>query len=152
MKLIYIAGAFSAPDDEGRARNTAAAMTAGEAVMSLGAGVLVPHLALGPYYGRIPESVAMEICREMVRRADAVYIYDERHYIDSKGTHEEARLAHSLRLPVFVSFERVREWLEQQERGGLIGRIVRIHDDQSFDVAIGGGKEFPWEKQPRPPR
>lgn len=147
MKLIYIAGAFSADTDDGRAANIAAAKNAGAEVMKLGAGILVPHLALCPYYGQIPESAAMEICREYVRRCDAVYIFDERHYASSRGTHEEAMLAHSLRIPVFVSFARLKAWLEERAKVYGIGEVVLGRVPRSFNV----GKDLPWEKT-QPPR
>lgn len=138
MKLIYIAGAFSAPTDEARAANIAAAERAGERVMALGVSVFVPHLAWGGYYGRVPERNVMAMCLDMIGRCQAVFVFDDQHYQTSRGTHQEAMHAHAIGVPVFADFARLRTWLDGQFFIERVGREPR-----GFDV----GKDLPWAKQ-----
>jgi nucleoside 2-deoxyribosyltransferase len=111
MRLVYIAGALSAPEYEQRVRNIARAEDAGHLVAVAGAMPVIPHTITRYIASAQPEAFWYEGSAELLRRCDAVYVFDTTHVETSRGTRAEVDLANSLYKPVFIDLESLRKWL-----------------------------------------
>lgn len=111
MTLVYIAGALSAPLPGLIQRNIAAAEAAGIEVAKLGAMPVVPHSMTANLASAQPEPFWLEGTRELLRRCDAIYVFNARHLQESAGTRGEVAEAQRLGLPVFHNFDELAAWL-----------------------------------------
>ncbi len=100
MKLVYVAGPFSADDGWGVAQNVHRAETAARAVLRLGAMPVTPH-SIG---ARMAGTETQELWRAgtlaLMRRCDAVLVLPG--YEKSAGTLGEIEEAKRLRMPLFL--------------------------------------------------
>ena len=100
MKLIYVAGRFSADDGWGVAQNVHAAEVAARAVLRLGAMPVTPH-SIG---ARMAGTETQELWRAgtlaLMRRCDAVLVLPG--YERSVGTLGEIEEARRLNMPLFM--------------------------------------------------
>jgi hypothetical protein len=101
MKLIYVAGPYSAPTPEGIAANVKAAAEAGQELMRRGWAVICPHsmthnwdIGTGLEYSHF---IAADL--ELLRRCDAIYLLPD--WTESNGALGEAALADELGLQLF---------------------------------------------------
>lgn len=124
MKVVYIAGPYSASNTWAIEQNIRVAEVAGLAVLRLGAMPLVPHTMTRFYYGAIPEATVVEGDLELLRRADAVlFVGDWEHSKGSMGEWEEAR---RLNIPRFTSLEQLSGWLHRiQSKNAELDQYVR---------------------------
>lgn len=115
MKLVYVAGAFNAGPKSIR-ENVYAAEIAGIAVAQVGAMPVVPHALTVNMSTAQTEAFWYEGTAELLRRCDAVYVFDVRHVETSKGTRAEVDLANEMRLPVFIDIDSLRMWVEYESQ------------------------------------
>jgi len=115
MKVIYIAGKFSAPDQWQRARNIRAAENMAFGVACMGAMPLNPLANTGNFFGTLTEEFWYEGTLELLKRCDAMILVPG--WEDSKGVREEIRYAHGANLPIFNRVDELKTWLvEMMER------------------------------------
>ncbi|MFQ5339922.1 MAG: DUF4406 domain-containing protein [Anaerolineae bacterium] len=112
MKIIYIAGPYSAPNSWAREQNIRVAEKAGLQVLHLGAMPLVPHTMTRFYFGAVPETTVIEGDLELLRRSDAVLFVGD--WENSEGSMEELEEARRLNLPGFLSIDDLLVWLRAQ--------------------------------------
>ena len=110
MRLVYVAGAFRGRTSWDIAENIRAAERAGLEVAKAGAMPLIPHANTAHFHGLLTDQFWLDGTLEMLRRCDAVYLFDERHAVSSTGTRGELAEAKRLKLPVFTDINRLREW------------------------------------------
>ena len=99
MKLIYIAGPYSAPTAWQRECNIRAAEAQCLKLWRVGVPAVCVHTIARHYHDEVPEETAIAIDNEILRRCDAVLLCPG--WQDSKGTLAEIDLAASLGKPVF---------------------------------------------------
>lgn len=113
LKLVYIAGKFSAPTRSGVEDNIMAAVMVGLAVAKLGGMPVIPHANTAhPEFEKVQEyPFWIEGTTELLRRCDAVMLVDG--WTESKGSRGEVDIARQLRLPVFLpgEYEKLGTWL-----------------------------------------
>jgi hypothetical protein len=139
VKLVYIAGALSGPTSHERRANITRASQAGAAVAGIGAMPVVPHTMTARMTTAAPEPFWYEGTAELLRRCDAVYVFDTNHVETSKGTRSEVDLAVGLGLPVFIDLGLLGIWLEMLEARSVTplvasepieaGQLVALHPD-----------------------
>jgi hypothetical protein len=111
LPVIYIAGAFRAPTPWDLAGNVRAARSAGLDVARAGAMPCVPHAIGEHFHGQLTDAFWLEGALELLRRCDAVYVFNPRHLETSAGTRDEEAEARRLGLPVFLDLADVAAWL-----------------------------------------
>lgn len=113
LKLVYIAGKFSAPTRSGVEDNIMAAVMVGLAVAKLGGMPVIPHANTAhPEFEKVQEyPFWIEGTTELLRRCDAVMLVDG--WAESNGARTEAIEAVSRRIPVFQpgEYEKLGMWL-----------------------------------------
>jgi nucleoside 2-deoxyribosyltransferase len=144
VKLVYIAGAFNAGPKSIR-ENVFAAELAGISVAGCGAMPVVPHSITVNMISAQTEAFWYAGTAELLRRCDAVYVFDVAHVETSKGTRAEVDLANSLGLPVFIDLEALRRWVQMhgmREVTPLVarepieaGQLVALHPDGTVGPA-----------------
>lgn len=109
IKLVFVAGPYTAGTLNGTLANVHAAMAAGLSLRRFGFVPLIPHLChfldeFNKQTGGVEVFYEgwMEITLEYVRRSDAVYVL-----ADSPGTVREIALAVELGIPVFRSYSKL---------------------------------------------
>ena len=100
MKLVYVAGPFSADDGWGVACNVHAAETAARAVLRLGAMPVTPHSIGARMAGTETQEFWWAGTLALMRRCDAVLVLPL--YERSVGTLGEIEEAKRLRMPLFL--------------------------------------------------
>jgi hypothetical protein len=112
MKLIYVAGPFSAPTRQGVEENIRRAELLGVEVAKLGACPVVPHCNTShPEFEHVqPYEFWIKATLELLRRCDAV-IFTE-NWRESSGARAEHDDAISRHQPAFSSVGELRRWLE----------------------------------------
>lgn len=112
MKLVYVAGPFSAHNDIEIEANIVEAERIGEMVRQVGAFPVIPHANgrnfkhLGTYEFWIEGTL------ELMRRCDAVMLVPGHERSD--GTQGEIREARRLGLPVFEALAQLGFWLKEK--------------------------------------
>lgn len=103
--LVYVAGPYSAPTEEGRIANTEAAMRAGYEVLRRGHAPIIPHLSHffdlwhEQVFGHREEGeFYMQWDFAMLRKCDALLFLGP-----SPGANREVALANELGIPVLTS-------------------------------------------------
>ena len=109
MKVVYIAGRFSAPDQWQRARNVRAAETLAFAVAEVGAMPLNPLNNTHNFYGTLTEEFWYDGTLELLRRCDAVILVPG--WDGSKGVQAEIDEALARKMPLFERVEELATWL-----------------------------------------
>lgn len=111
MKVVYIAGAFRAANAWEIQQNVRAAETAGLEVAKLGAMPLIPHKNTEHFSGALPDSFWLEGTAELLKRCDAMYVFNPADLDRSEGTQGEFRLATAKGIPVFRRLSDLAAWL-----------------------------------------
>lgn len=110
MKVVYVAGRFSAPDQWQRARNVRAAENLAFAVAEAGAMPLNPLANTCNFYGTLSEdNLWYPGTLELLRRCDAIILVPG--WEGSKGVTAEIAEAKRLDIPVFERVEGLKTWL-----------------------------------------
>lgn len=112
MKVVYIAGPFTASDSWRRERNVRRAEELGFIVAGAGAMPLIPHANTRYFDGTMSAQFWYEGTLELLRRCDAVAVCEG--YEESKGTKAEIAEAMERGLPVFLPGERgaLARWID----------------------------------------
>lgn len=114
MKVVYVAGRFSAPDQWRRARNVRAAETLAFAVAEVGAMPLNPLANTHNFFGTLSEeNFWYPGTMELLRRCDAMIIVPG--WEGSKGVAMEIEEAKKISMPVFERVEELKTWLEKEQ-------------------------------------
>jgi hypothetical protein len=116
VRLIYVAGKFTAPDRAGVQRNIAAAVAIGLEIARLGAMPVIPHAntshpnfeAIQPYMFWIDGTL------ELLRRSDACVMVPG--WEESNGAKGERAEAHRLGIPVFDTIAEFAESIGRRSR------------------------------------
>lgn len=112
MKVIYVAGPFTARDSWSREQNVRRAEEAGLLIAQAGAMPMIPHANTRFFEGLCTPEFWYEGTLELLRRCDAVAVVEG--YELSKGTKAEITEAMERHLPVFLPQERraLVEWIK----------------------------------------
>lgn len=111
MKVVFISGAYTADTSWLVTQNIRAAEVAGLEVARLGAMPLIPHSNTGHFDGELTGTFWLKGCIELLKRSDAVYIFNLRDLIYSSGTKGEVFEAEKRKIPVFYEKSTLAEWL-----------------------------------------
>lgn len=109
MRVVYVAGRFSAPDQWQRARNVRAAENLAFAVAEAGAMPLNPLANTANFFGTLRDEFWYEGTLELMHRCDAVILVPG--WEGSKGVAAELKEAKRLGMKVFERVEELKEWL-----------------------------------------
>lgn len=114
MKLVYVAGPFSAPTRAGVDENIRKAERYGLAVAARGAMPVVPHANTAhPSFEHVrPYEFWIDGTLELLRRCDAVLMVEG--WESSRGATAERTEALRLGLPVFEKGQELGEWLNSK--------------------------------------
>jgi nucleoside 2-deoxyribosyltransferase len=112
MRVVYVAGPYTAPNAWVREQNIRRAEEVGFLVAESGAMPLIPHANTRFFDGLQTPEFWYEGTLELLRRCDAVIVVEG--YEFSRGTKAEIAEADRLGLPVFLPHEygRLRAWVE----------------------------------------
>jgi len=103
MKIIYVAGKYTAKTRNDIAENIKKAEDASVSLLKQGWGVFTPHKNTSHYEQYEDEDLTyetwIELGLEMLSRCDAIFML--RNWKDSKGACRERELAASLEMPIF---------------------------------------------------
>jgi len=114
MKVIYIAGPFSAGSDWERHRNVLRAEEASAEVTRLGAVPLCPHKSTEHLSGIQDEDFWYAATLELLRRCDAVFLVER--WTESRGARGEYEEAGRLGIPRFSTLAALAEWLQTERQ------------------------------------
>lgn len=120
-KVIYIGGPFRGPHAWAIRQNVHRAKMAAIAVAELGAVPLTPHSMNECFHGTISEEFWLEATRELLRRADALYVHAGP-LTESTGTQGEIVDAEAGQIPVFYCLAELAAWMKA-------GIILRASQD-----------------------
>lgn len=111
MRLVYVAGPYSAPDRDGVEENIARAELLGLEVCKLGAMPVIPHSNTAhPFFEAAqPYQFWIEGTLELLRRSDAVVLTSD--WERSSGARGEVAEAQRLGKPVFRTLTELEHWL-----------------------------------------
>lgn len=110
VKIVYVAGPFSAPTREGIEANIMTASLAGIEVARLGFCPLVPHANTAhPLFEKVqPYRFWIEATTELLRRCDAALFIEG--WNRSSGATGEHREAERLGIPRFYQLDELERW------------------------------------------
>lgn len=117
MIVVYVAGKFRDPTAWDVAQNVRAAEVAGLEVAKLGAMPLIPHANTAHFDGTMTAEFWLAGTAELLRRCDALYVFDPERSRKSKGTQAEIVLAEQLQIPAFfgiLGLENLGEWVRMK--------------------------------------
>lgn len=109
IRIVYVAGRFSAPDQWQRARNVRAAENLAFAVAQAGAMPLNPLNNTHNFFGTLTEEFWYAGTLELLRRCDAMILVPG--WEDSKGVKAEVEEARKRGMPIFERVEELKAWL-----------------------------------------
>lgn len=116
--LVYVSGAYTAPNPEQLQANIERARLAGLEVRKAGYVPVVPHLAiLYDDPNDFTYEKAMQECLALLRRCDAVLMVDG--WRESRGAKIERHVAYRHWIPVCHSMEELRISVPQLPQEGL---------------------------------
>ncbi|OIQ67094.1 hypothetical protein GALL_513310 [mine drainage metagenome] len=117
--VVYVAGPYSAPDEEGLLAHIKAAISFGLEVQALGFLPLVPHVAILPVDDtEAGYEQATAECFELLSRCDALILMPT--WQESPGARREREFAEKFGLPVFTSLEALRDMAKLMGAGDAI--------------------------------
>lgn len=111
MKVVYVAGKFTAPDTWQRVRHVRKAEELGFAVAEAGAMPLIPHANTTNFDGTLSVEFWYEGTLELLRRCDAMILVPG--WEGSRGVAAEIAEAKNLMLPIFERMEELKIWLKE---------------------------------------
>lgn len=109
MKVVYLAGPYRGETEYGVHQNIQRAEAVALEVWRLGAACLCPHKNTAYFGGFLPDEVWLEGARELLRRADAIFLMDN--WEISAGAESERKLARDIGKPILFSLDELRTWL-----------------------------------------
>lgn len=136
MKVVYVAGRFSAPDQWQRARNVRAAETLAFAVAEVGAMPLNPLANTANFFGTLRDEFWYDGTLELMRRCDAVILVPG--WGGSKGVKLELEEAKRINTPVFERVDDLKKWLAQ----ATAKSCTRPGCSHGYDSHCRGGPEL----------
>lgn len=158
MIVVYVAGKFRGRNDWEVAENVRAAERAGFEVAKLGVMPLIPHTNTAHFDGTLTPEFWVDGTKELMRRADAVYVFDKWDLDRSSGTRGEVEEAKKLAMPVFFSLVDLQVWKASDPKlrpcpacggdgyhkgGGLYaGTYISIESDAPCQACGGTGRRF----------
>ena len=98
MKVIFVSGAYRAPNALEIERNIRHAEAAAVELWKQGWAVYCPHKNTAHFDGLVPDSIWLEANLEILRRCDAIYMM--KGHDSSLGAMQELKLAQDLGLPI----------------------------------------------------
>jgi hypothetical protein len=110
MKLVFVIGKYNAPTVWEREQNIRLAESVGLMIARMGAMPIIPHSMTRFFFGSLSESFWIEGLQTILLRADAAFCLDN--WVNSPGSKEEHTLAVTNGIPVFYTFERIKEWID----------------------------------------
>jgi hypothetical protein len=116
MKVVYIVGPYRANREYHVMQNIRRAEDLAIQVWRSGAACICPHKNTAFFGGAADDSVWLEGDLEIMRRCDALLCTAD--WQASEGATGEVRLARSLGIPVFETFEELRSWLSVAPKAG----------------------------------
>lgn len=112
MKVVYVAGAFRGKTSWDVAENVRNAERAGlEMVNNVDVMPIIPQANTALFDGHKTAEFWIEGTLELLRRCDAVYVFNPDHAKTSVGTKGEIWEANRLKIPVFYSLDDIKLWL-----------------------------------------
>ena len=111
MKVVYVAGPFTAPNAWERELNVRAAENYAMEVAKMGAMPLCPHTNTRFFEGTCTPEFWYEGTLELLRRCDTMIVLPT--WLKSVGTRREFDEAGKLALPVHHNLQSLSEWLEK---------------------------------------
>jgi hypothetical protein len=122
MKLIYVAGPYSAPTEYEVQLNIAKAEAAAlEIWKTTRAAAICPHKNTAHWGGALTHDEFIAGDLEMIRRCDAVFLLDG--WERSKGAREEYNFAMEHGIFVFYNLEVLVEWIDNDILGPMESHI-----------------------------
>ncbi len=109
MKIIYVAGPYSAPTREDIQANIFRARVAAEKIATIGAVPLTPHLNTAHMDHLRDRAWWLEATLALMHVCDAVYLLYG--WQDSEGARGEEREARQAGIPCFESLEQLEGWV-----------------------------------------
>lgn len=113
MKLVYVAGSFRGKTPWDVAQNVRRAEVAGLEVAKAGAMPVIPHANTANFDGQLTGKFWLDGTMEILKRCDAIYVFDRRDLTSSSGTRAEHDYAKSVDMPIFFHLDRLAEWIAQ---------------------------------------
>lgn len=113
MKVVYIAGKFTAPTPRQIEENVRRAESLGMEVVMLGASPLIPHANTRNFVGTATPEFWYEATLALMITCDAVLTVPG--WEESKGAAEEVRVAIMEGIPVFHVPALLGRWLENNK-------------------------------------
>lgn len=111
MRLIYIAGKFRAPTPWLVEQNVRTAEEWMLKIWKLGAVGVCPH-TMGRFTDKeLQDNLVLDGTLELLRRCDAVFMIPD-NWKMSSGAITERQEAIKMKIPVFYSYEEVKEWVD----------------------------------------
>lgn len=107
MKIIYVAGPYSADTDWRRKQNIQRAEHVAAQLWKMGYYAICPHLNSAFFGGICPERVFLEGGLEMLRRSDAMILV--KGWESSRGTLLEIAEAEKKKIPYYHSLKEFRQ-------------------------------------------
>ena len=108
MKVIYIAGKYTAPDQKTRKKNIKNAEETAKAVWKRGMAAICPHLNTKNWDNLLDTEEFLEGYFSIVKKCDAVLMLNG--WKDSTGAEAEHWLATTYNVPVFYSVNELDSW------------------------------------------
>ena len=136
MKVIYVAGRFSAPDQWQRARNVRAAETVAFAVAEVGAMPLNPLANMCNFFATLTDEFWYDGTLELLRRCDAVILVPG--WQGSKGVQREIDETFLRKMPLFERVEQLKRWLAN----GGVPTCAQPGCSHGYDSRCRGGPEL----------
>ena len=120
MKVIYVAGPFTAEDAWTREQNVRRAEELGLMIAKAGAMPLIPHANTRFFDGQCTVDFWYKGTLELLRRCDAIAIVGE--YQESKGTKAEIKEAVKRGITIFLPHEhqKIFKWVKFYRQVGEI--------------------------------
>jgi hypothetical protein len=106
VKVVYIAGPYTAPNAWAIEQNIRRAEEAGMYVAECGAMPIIPHANTRFFHGTKTAQFWYDGTLELLRRSDAILLVED--WERSKGAREEREEAERLGLKIFILDELVR--------------------------------------------
>lgn len=113
MKLVYVAGSYTADCGYKVHQNIHRAWEMGVRVAELGAMPVIPHTNTAHMDGVQPYQFWADGTMELMRKCDAVLVLEG--WEESKGTIGEIGECNKTGKPLFYNIDQLKAWLESQE-------------------------------------